>query len=166
MTHYFVMRLLILVVALLLSAVGAFWFGAGDLWWWNLCFTGFAAGKLTLCNLMPQGHGINGTRHVMGMPFALLIPYFLILAIVVMLGMSDMGTLGPETVANLHSLAAAAFLGWLAGLLEWYLVFYWMTYYASEYQERVQLKARGHSDEQIEEMITRARRRGVYGPQK
>lgn len=133
--------------------------------WISVGFAGFAVSKLLLTNLMPTGHGVNGRRHILGMPIVLFVGYLVILVLALLLGLVDVPALLPVTNANFRVLGLSIFYGWMAALIDWYAFSYKDTYYASEYEVLVMLKARGvTSDEVKDKIIMGLRAKGYLRP--
>jgi hypothetical protein len=134
----------------------------------NLFAAGLVYMKMSIANLQVEAHGVSGLkrhRKFLGIPWPITLLYGFLMAIIVSLGMVANGSgLMPQTVLNLHLLAASAFCGWFGGVAHWYYYAYHATYYVDEYAERARMKASGWSPEQIEDAIAGERTRGLLGP--
>lgn len=134
------------------------WFGI------NAAATLFISGKLIGLNMIPIGHGVK-QAHVLGLPFFHLVAYgVLALFLAVFTTYVPKDGVPIETALRLQAIAAAALIGWLAGLFNWYFQAYDETYYVSEASERKDMKARGFTQEEIDNTINDGRARGIFRP--
>lgn len=159
------LKTLLVVAALALSAITGWIIFAGfpAMAWLSLMATGFVVSKLLLTNMMSMGHGVNGSRHVLGMTIFLFGAYLVILVAILVLAV-PVASFDPGTNANLKVLGFALFYGWVAGLIDWYAESSRLTHYHTEYGFRVAMKANGYSKERTEKEIDQLRKEGLLAP--
>lgn len=159
----FVLRVTLAFVATILA--GYYILGqVNEVVWIASAMSGFVIAKLTMANLMPMGHGVNGSRHIMGMPIFIFVWYLLLLCIILFLMLTNVPELLPVTNANFRVFGLGLFFGWAGSIVDWYVSSSKLTYYASEFQERLSLKARGCDDKYIDTLIEQMRSKGVFPP--
>jgi hypothetical protein len=157
----------LLVLAALATSLLTGWFMLGKLnavVGISMALAGFAASQLIRTNLMPMGHGVNGKKHIIGMPIVLFVIYLAILALALSIGLVNDPMLLSVTNTNLRVAGLSICYGWAAALIDWYALSYEDTYYASEYAARGVLEARGASKEETEKVLAELRAKGILRP--
>jgi len=159
----FVLRTLLVFVAALLCGryiLGEF----SGVVWISSVIAAYAANQMTMANMMPVGHGVNGSRHIIGMPIFIFGSYLALLCIILFLMLTNVPTMLPVTNANFRVLGLGFFFGWAGGIVDWYWASSKQTWYFSEYRERMALKAQGLDERRINAMIEQMRRSRLLPP--
>jgi hypothetical protein len=117
-----------------------------------------------LVNRMVYAHGVDGKAKLFGMPLPLFIFYLLTLVISLYIGIGLNDHIG--LFHALRLLSPSIIIGWVAGLLDWYLFSSRETYYYSEATERANMTAEGINERDIETVIQVFRDDGLFDPDK
>ncbi len=75
---------------------------------------------LQMCNLSVIGHGVDGSPHMVGMPFTLFAFYVVLLIAISFIGLTYDPQLLPGTVMGHRMVGIGGMSAWLAGLSGWY----------------------------------------------
>ncbi len=124
----------------------------------------YTVNQMTMANMMPVGHGVNGSRHIIGMPMFVFVSYLALLGLILFTTMVNEPTLLPVTNANFRVLGLGFFFGWAGGIIDWYVSSSKMTWYFSEYRERMVMKAKGLDEQRINTLIDQMRRARLLPP--
>lgn len=129
----------------------------------NTVVTLSAAFLFLHANILPIGHGINGKRHVAGMPVSLLGLYVLIL--ISALWSLLQGSLFPESRMLSYALAFSIFASIFVGMIDWYFFSQKSTYHETEdYVRRGHEREGGWKESATRLDIQRRRQAGRFGP--
>lgn len=129
--------------------------------------SGFAIVSLASMNLTMRGHGINGLRHIIGMPTFIFWVYAAMLCIalsMMLVSIPGISGLHPITGAHLRVFGLGLLFAWMGGIIDWYAFSSKMTHYASESREREHLASRGFDQKRIDSLIEDMRSRGLLPP--
>lgn len=126
--------------------------------------SGLIISKLGMLNLTPQGHGVNESRHIIGMPVFMFVVNLVILCIIVSFMLTNEPSFHPVTNANFRVFGMGLFFGWVGSIIDWYVSSSRLTWHFSEYQERMKLKASGADQAYIDTVIDLMRAKGLLPP--
>ncbi len=159
----FILRTLLAFLATL--ACGRYILGeVNAMVWISSAIYAYTVNQLMTVNMAPVGHGVNGSRHIIGMPIFIFGSYLALLCIILFLMLTNVPTLLPVTNANFRVLGLGFFFGWVGGIVDWYWASSKLTWYFSEYRERMALKAKGLDERRINTLIDQMRRARLLPP--